>query len=127
MELLKSKNIAFSLMGNPFYLTGEVCEKLYTAGCERYQMSLDGLTETHDTIRKNGSFAETLEKIPLINNAGIKSVIMTTVSGTNIHEIPMLIDTVVKNHVDIFAFARYCPTSGLANQTFDKSTHNNAR
>ena len=120
LELLKSKNIAFSLMGNPFHLTGEVCERLYAAGCERYQMSLDGLAETHDTIRKNGSFAETLEKIPLINNAGIKSVIMTTVSGTNIHEIPALIDTVVENKVDIFAFARYCPTS---NQAFEKSTH----
>jgi radical SAM/SPASM domain protein of ACGX system len=117
LELLKEKGIAFSLMGNPFHLNGEVCEQLWKCGCERYQMSLDGLAETHDLIRKSGSFATTLEKIPLINSAGIKSVIMTTVSGTNIHEIPALIDVVVKNHVDIFAFARYCPTS------FEKTTH----
>jgi radical SAM protein with 4Fe4S-binding SPASM domain len=36
---------------------------------------------------------------------------MTTVSGTNIHEIPEIVDLVVANHVDIFAFGRYCPTS----------------
>ena len=36
---------------------------------------------------------------------------MTTVSGTNIDEIPGIIDIVVKAGADIFVFARYCPTS----------------
>jgi radical SAM/SPASM domain protein of ACGX system len=35
---------------------------------------------------------------------------MTTVSRMNLLEIPEIIDMVVKHHVDIFAFARYCPT-----------------
>ena len=35
---------------------------------------------------------------------------MTTVSGTNIDEIPDIIDTVVEHKADVFAFARYCPT-----------------
>jgi MoaA/NifB/PqqE/SkfB family radical SAM enzyme len=48
LELLKSKDISFSLMGNPFHLTGEVCKRLYAYGCERYQLSLDGLKHTHD-------------------------------------------------------------------------------
>lgn len=38
-------------------------------------------------------------------------MIMTTVSGTNIDEIPDIIDTVVAHKADVFAFARYCPTS----------------
>jgi len=36
---------------------------------------------------------------------------MTTVSGKNIDEIPEIIDMVVKCGADVFAFARYCPTS----------------
>jgi radical SAM/SPASM domain protein of ACGX system len=80
-------------------------------------MSLDGMRETHDWFRKPGSFDTTLEKIACINKAGIRSVIMTTVSGTNIKEIPDIIDTVVKYKVGIFAFARYCPTSD------EKDTH----
>jgi radical SAM/SPASM domain protein of ACGX system len=111
LELLKAKNISFSLMGNPFHLDDEVCGKLYAYGCERYQLSLDGLKHTHDGIRKNGSFDTTLEKIPCIRRAGMRSVIMTTVSGMNIDEIPRLIDVVVEQGVDVFAFARYCPTS----------------
>jgi len=116
LELLKSQNLAFSILGNPFHLSEEVCQKLKYYGCERYQLSIDGLRDTHDFIRKPGSFNTTIEKIRCIREAGIKSVIMTTVSNTNVKEIPEIIDLVVKNHVDVFAFARYCPTS------FEKST-----
>ena len=70
------------------------------------------MRETHDWFRKPGSFDCTLEKIGCINRAGIRSVVMTTVSGANISEVPDIIDTVVKAGADVYAFARYCPTSG---------------
>jgi radical SAM/SPASM domain protein of ACGX system len=111
LELFRTKKIDFSILGNPFLLTQETCEKLSRYGCKKYQLSLDGLKTTHDRIRKQGSFDTTLEKIPLINEAGMTSVVMATVSGTNIHEIPALIDLAVQHKVDVFAFARYCPTS----------------
>jgi radical SAM/SPASM domain protein of ACGX system len=111
LELFKKNNIPFTIMGNPFHLNIDVCKKMKSLGLEKYQVSLDGLEKTHDWFRKKGSFKITLEKIKDINDAGIKSVIMTTVSQKNIDEIPALIDIVVKNKVKIFAFSRYCPTS----------------
>lgn len=45
------------------------------------------------------------------NKAGIRSVIMTTVSDANIDEVSDIIDTVVSKKADVFSFARYCPTS----------------
>lgn len=111
LEILKSKNIPFTILGNPFHLTDEICKKLKKYGCEKYQMSIDGMKNMHDYFRKNGSFDTTLEKIKCINNADIKSVIMTTISGKNKDELLEIIDLVVKNKVNIFAFARYCPTS----------------
>jgi radical SAM/SPASM domain protein of ACGX system len=111
MKLIKKTGAEFTILGNPFHLTDEVCKKLRDFGCDKYQMSLDGMRETHDWFRKKGSFDTTLEKIKCINNAGINSVVMTTVSSKNINEIPDIIDTVVKNKVDTFAFARYCATS----------------
>jgi radical SAM/SPASM domain protein of ACGX system len=111
LALLKSKEIPFTILGNPFHLTDEICRMLKALGCEKYQLSIDGMRETHDWFRKTGSFDITLEKIKSIKNAGIKAVIMTTVSGTNIKEIPDIIDTVVEHKATVFAFARYCPTS----------------
>ncbi|MDR1612176.1 MAG: radical SAM/SPASM domain protein, ACGX system [Planctomycetota bacterium] len=117
LSFLKEKEIAFSILGNPFHLTDEACKRLKDCGCERYQLSIDGLRNTHDKIRRRGAFDATLEKIAVIRGAGIRSAIMTTVSGVNIAEVPAIIDIAVAHHADVFAFARYCPTS------FKKSAH----
>lgn len=123
LGLLKEKVIPFTILGNPFYLNDEVCARLKDAGCQKYQLSLDGMRETHDWFRKPGSFDTTLEKIACINRAGIRSVVMTTVSGANIKEVPDIIDTVVEAGVNVFAFARYCPNgeeggNGMTSQEY---------
>lgn len=66
MEILKDKGIEFTVMGNPFHLTDEVCARLRECGCLRYQMSIDGARETHDWFRKSGSYDETLARIPML-------------------------------------------------------------
>ena len=116
-KILKDKEIPFGILGNPFHLNDEVCKKLREHGCRKYQLSIDGMRKTHDGIRKPGSFDTTIEKIPVLRRAGIDVAIMTTVSGTNKDEMEDIVDLVVDNNVDIFAFARYCPTS------FEKETH----
>ncbi|WP_455646055.1 radical SAM/SPASM domain protein, ACGX system [Methanosphaera sp.] len=111
LQLFKDNGVRFGLLGNPFHLNDAVCKKLRSYGCEFYQLSIDGLKETHDYFRKNGSFYTTLEKIECLRNAVIHTNIMTTVSKTNIDEIPYIIDKVVEYDADLFSFARYCPTS----------------
>lgn len=111
LELLKKHEITFAILGNPFHLNDEVCRRLYDYGCRKYQLSLDGLRETHDSFRKPGSFDITLEKISCIRRAGMYCAIMSTVSKTNMDEIPGLIDVVVEKQADVFAVGRYCPTS----------------
>ncbi|WP_026664431.1 radical SAM/SPASM domain protein, ACGX system [Butyrivibrio sp. FC2001] len=112
LGLLKEHEIKFTVLGNPFHLNDQVCMELKGYGCEKYQLSLDGLRETHDWFRKPGSFDCTLEKIACINKAGIRSVIMTTVSKTNRMEVPGIIDEVVKAGANVFAFSRYVPSGG---------------
>lgn len=112
LTLLREEAIPFTILGNPYHLTKLVCNRLKALGCERYQLSLDGLRETHDWFRRPGSFDCTLEKLPLLKEAGIRTVIMTTVSGKNIAEIPALVDLAAEREVDVYAFARYCPGGG---------------
>jgi len=107
--MLKERDIPFALLGNPFHLTDEVCQRLKEYGCKKYQLSIDGLEETHDYIRRPGSYRETWAAIPPLKRAGIKVAIMTTVSQWNYKEVPQIIDEVVMHKVNIFAFARYCP------------------
>ena len=80
LALLQERNIPFTILGNPFHLTDEVCRRLKEYGCDKYQLSIDGMCETHDAIRKSGSFDTTVEKIAVIRRAGIRCAVMTTVS-----------------------------------------------
>ena len=115
-EALHSKNYSFTILGNSFHLDKNVCRRLKNLGCERYQLSIDGLEKLHDFFRKPGSFKTTLEKIPVLQSAGIRVAIMTTVSKLNAKDLLKIIDVVVESGADVFSFARYCPTSE------DKST-----
>ena len=110
MQMIKAKGYKFTIMGNPFHLNDEVCGKLKECGCEKYQLSIDGMRETHDFFRKPGSFDSTLRAIKYIRGAGMKCAVMATVSDVNMKEMPAVVDLVVENGVDIFAFGRYCPT-----------------
>ena len=112
LSLFHEKKIPFTILGNPFHLNDQVCRALKAFGCEKYQLSLDGLQETHDWFRMPGSYNCTLEKINVINRAGIRSVIMTTVSMLNQAEVPGIIDAAVNAGANIFAFARYVPCGG---------------
>ncbi len=112
LDLVHGHGIPFTIMGNPFHLTHEVCRRLKSLGCRKYQLSIDGLRETHDRFRKPGSFDATLAAIQTIRDARLHCAVMTTVSRANMDEMPQIIDLVVRHHVDIFAFGRYCPTSG---------------
>ena len=111
LGMLKERSIPFTILGNPFHLTDEVCARLNSYGCEKYQLSIDGNRETHDWMRKPGSYDITLEKIAVLKKAGIKVAIMTTVSAVNADQMEEIIDTVVAHKADVFAFGRYCPTS----------------
>jgi radical SAM/SPASM domain protein of ACGX system len=101
----------WAVMGNPFHVTPQVAARLKALGCRKYQVSLDGLEATHDAFRKPGSYAATLESLATLKAAGIWTAVMTTVSSANAQELPALIDVVAKHQVDVYAFARYCPTS----------------
>ena len=123
LSLMKENDIPFTILGNPFHLDDDACKRLKKYGCEKYQLSIDGMRKTHDWFRKPGSFDLTLQKIGCINRAGIKSVVMTTVSGTNIDEVPDIIDAVVSAGADVFAFSRYCPTSGEKDVNIEPSRY----
>ena len=110
-ELIHSKGYVWMMMGNPFHLNEEVCGRLKDLGCIKYQMSLDGLKEYHDHMRKPGSYDATLDAVKLLNDAGIRSQLMATVSKENMDDVIKCMDIAVGREVQYFVFSRYCATS----------------
>ena len=110
-EELHRRGIYWVIMGNPFHLDEEVCKRMYQLGCRRYQLSLDGLEDFHDHMRKPGSFRETVRAIGDLRKAGIQAQVMATVSKMNLEDVLELMDHVVEIGATDFTFARYCATS----------------
>ena len=111
MDLLKVRGDDFVMMGNPFHLTEETLAIMKESGCTAYQVSIDGLEKTHDHFRKPGSFRATMDCIPKICAAGIKAHVMMTISELNCAQLPDVMEAVSDAGADVFAFARYVPTS----------------
>ncbi|MFH1551444.1 MAG: radical SAM protein [bacterium] len=101
--------LTIGILGNPDLLTEELIQQLKTYNLYSYQVSIDGLEKTHDYFRYKGSFKITLEKLKLLKQAKIKTVVMTTISNANLEEIPKVVDLVVENRVDLFGFHRIVP------------------
>lgn len=112
LKIIKKRNIGFTILGNPFHLNNHTAKKLKELGCTSYQMSLDGLETTHDSLRKPGSFRATLSSLSILHQAGIRSMIMSTASLLNYKELPDVAKICTEYKVGSFAFSRYCPTHG---------------
>lgn len=123
LSYLLQQGVMVSILGNPFGLTDEVAAKLYSLGIRKFQLSLDGMEETHDRFRKPGSFSATVEACDVLRRNNIDVAIMSTVSRANASDIPALIDKVVDLGVRAYAFARHCPGDGNASNSFTPSEY----
>jgi hypothetical protein len=94
-----AREIPLVILGNPFHLTSENLGRLKDLGVTSFQLSLDGLESTHDMLRKPGSFQATLAAIRLVNESGLRSMVMSTVSLLNYHDMPDVVRLCVTHEV----------------------------
>jgi heme b synthase len=77
---------------NGTLITETVAQQLVDAGIQRISVSLDGSSpETHDRFRQvEGAFEGTLRGIDLIKRVGMEFQINTTITKTNLDQIPKI-------------------------------------
>ena len=82
---------------NGTLITENIIKQMAHAGIRRISVSLDGATpKSHDRFRGvDGAFEGALRGIRLVKDAGIEFQINTTVTKTNLREIPKIQDLVV--------------------------------
>ena len=110
MEYAREKDISIGILGNPDKINYTTAGKLKDLGVSRYQISIDGLEETHDRLRgKKGAFKDAIRAIRILEDVGIPTVVMFTLSKVNAHELIDVIRLVAREGVSIFDFARLVP------------------
>lgn len=104
LNFLKNNNINYGIKGNP-QLIIKYKDILKEFKLQRYQLSLDGLEQTHDSIRSKGSFKKTIEAIKILNQLQIPVFLKYTVFKENIDEIPLLLNFLYNNNLIISGFS----------------------
>ncbi|MEW5896503.1 MAG: radical SAM protein [Nanoarchaeota archaeon] len=120
------REVTFSLLGNPYHLSEETISKLKSLDIKGYQLSIGGLAETHDFFRKKGSFDASIKAIHNLTDAGIKTVVMYTLSRKNAQDLLPVMELVSDLSVNVFAFARICNFgNGTGLDSFTASEYRN--
>ena len=104
LKLLHLKSKFITLLDIPEMVNDKNIELMHSYNIKNYQVSLDGLKETHDSIRGKGSFDKTIEACKKLYNAKIRPTIMFTLSKDNYYQLISLCEYLVKN-LDEFSFS----------------------
>lgn len=93
-------------------LTLDVLTELRAAGAGAVSLSLDGATaETHDGFRRvEGVFDATLRAAGWVHEAGLRLQLNSTVTADNVHELPALLEHVVKLGAGLWSVFFLVPT-----------------
>lgn len=101
------------ILGNPEPLLAKnkkIVNWLRDMNIFNYQLSLDGLEKTHNSIRSKGSFQRTIRAIGILRESGIWVNVMSTVSSENINEMVDVMKTAYSAGANFWSFSRYCPS-----------------
>jgi len=109
---LRGIGASVGILGNPEKLNDSVVEKFKELGISDYQMSFDGMKETHDSIRSPGSFDRTSEGIKLLLKHGVRATVMSTIASNNNEEMVDVMEHVYSLGCRTWSFARWIPPSG---------------
>jgi radical SAM protein with 4Fe4S-binding SPASM domain len=92
MGYASSLGFQWGMVTNGMLIDAQVVDKCRKAGMSTVTVSVDGLKEAHEFIRRGGSFDKTIEALRLFKGSGHFSVVQATtcVSQYNINDLPGL-------------------------------------
>ncbi|MEW6521518.1 MAG: thio(seleno)oxazole modification radical SAM maturase SbtM [Thermodesulfobacteriota bacterium] len=98
------RGLLAAILGNP--APRAVMEKILAIHKpEFFQVSLEGLQEHNDYIRGKGHFARVLDFLELLQELGIYSMVMLTLTRDNLEQVLPLAE-LLRDRVDLFTFNR---------------------
>ncbi|MDD3159899.1 MAG: radical SAM protein [Candidatus ainarchaeum sp.] len=108
-EIKKRNKFRIAILSNGIMITKEIAKKLKKYNLDFFQISLDGLEETHDLIRGKGNFKNAINGIKLLTKEKIPVMISFTANKKNYKEITELTKLTKKLKVFKFWSDRFIP------------------
>lgn len=99
----KAMGFYVGLSSNGTLIDANNIERIAAVGFDYVGVSLDGITQTHDTFRRmDGAFDKSMHGIRLCKERGIKVGIRFTLTQDNAHDLPALLQLLEDEELDKF-------------------------
>jgi len=99
IQRLTSNGVKANLITNGWLMDEQILDRAITAGVNIIAFSIDGLEQTHDMIRKKGSFQRIMQALDLMKERKIGPMVITTVNQKNLAELSRLKDILIEKGV----------------------------
>ena len=110
---LSSHGIKTNVISNGWFINDELIKRALGSTILNIGISLDGLKETHDYIRREGSFDRVMGALDVLNKNDMPSVICTSINTKNIKELPSLLQILLNKKVQRWQFQIASPMGNL--------------
>jgi len=111
---LTDLGVATSMITNGWLLDDKMLTNAKEAGIVTIGISIDGLRETHDNIRRTGSYERDLKLMKKIRELGMNACAVTTVHEGNIGELPKMYDEFLEASVNVWQLQIALPMGNFA-------------
>ncbi len=109
LQVARDSGFDTSLMSNGTLIDAFAAEKIREAGVNAVQVSLEGLPETHDSIRGSGSYRKAADGIKSLNDAGVDVTVSVTLTKLNAGDIADVAGQAADLGASRIGFARLVP------------------
>ncbi|MCX6243438.1 MAG: radical SAM protein [Bacteroidetes bacterium] len=114
---LTGKGMVVNLMSNGFSIGDREIEQIKFAGLSNVGISIDGMEETHNLIRRNKeSFSRIQEAMNRLNKAGIEIGVVTSLMEINYPDLEELYDFLAANNVKLWQLQLVNPMGNMSGQ-----------
>ena len=114
---LNKNGITTNIITNAWLLNEALVQKAKEANVNTMAISIDGMEDTHDYIRRPGSFKKDIKALKLIKDSGIYPAVITTVNCVNINELVEMYDLFNDLGVVTWQLQMALPMGNFAHQT----------
>jgi len=76
-----------NMVTNGITLDADMARRMKAAGMANVAVSIDGPKDVHDQIRGKNTFDKSCRAVRLLGEAGVSSVVMTTINALNLHRL----------------------------------------
>jgi radical SAM protein with 4Fe4S-binding SPASM domain len=98
-QRLKQRGVIPNILSNGWFIDEKIVARAVAVGVSNIGLSIDGLRESHDFMRRPGSFDRIMQAYDLMRSVGLAASAITSINKRNLPELPALRQLLIEHGV----------------------------